>query len=51
MHRTQRPDDVRDLRREDVCGAVEGTPEGGVGEQAEQDLHALVVDEGAGQHL
>ena len=51
MHGAERRDDLRDLGWEIRRGSIERLPEGSAGEQAEQHLDALVVDEGRGQHL
>ena len=45
MHGAERRDDLRDLGWEIRRGSIERLPEGSAGEQAEQHLDALVVDE------
>ena len=51
VHGAERRAHLRDGGRKGRQGGVERAPEGGACEQAEEHLHALVVDEGVDQDL
>ena len=51
MHRAQRGEGIRHLGRQGRGCGVERAAEGCGGEQVEQDLDALVIDEGRDQDL